>query len=282
MKALLITMVTAMSLTGAALAQGSQPTPQSAETLGAPITLAGTAEFTVGPAERAFRVLVSVPNSPPPPEGYGIIYALDAGWTFGTLREAASLLDISPDPAKRHPTVVVALGWPTETLLDFDRRYDDLVGRHMPETLDLIVDTLIPQIEQALPVDPAHRMLLGHSFGGAFALQARRTHPHAFSHFAAGSPSIWTDPDSLLTPSAESLGPVLLTIGALESPDAAAAADEDPARVARLRERAMVPNVEAYAQMSGAQLITIADQDHGGSIPALIAQAVQFLWQDVD
>ncbi|MHA7867296.1 MAG: alpha/beta hydrolase-fold protein [Salipiger thiooxidans] len=40
-------------------------------------------------------------------------------------------------------------------------------------TLDLVTEALVPPVQHRLPVDPAHRMILGHSFGGASALEAR-------------------------------------------------------------------------------------------------------------
>jgi predicted alpha/beta superfamily hydrolase len=39
--------------------------------------------------------------------------------------------------------------------------------------LDLVTEALVPPVEHRLPVDPAHRMNLGQSFGGAFVLEAR-------------------------------------------------------------------------------------------------------------
>jgi len=69
--------------------------------------------------------------------------------------------------------VVVDIGWTEPDLVDFDRRGPDLVGVRRDATLDLVTEALVPLVEHRLTVDPAHRMVLGQSFGGAFALEAR-------------------------------------------------------------------------------------------------------------
>lgn len=246
--------------------------------LGSPVTLERSAQFDVAGPAGVLRVLVSAPTAPPPPSGYGVIYAIDAGWTFGTLRDT---LRLQGGDAPRGPTVVVALGWPVPDLIDLPRRGPDLVGSNAAATLALLTGTIVPRIEAALPVDPAHRMILGHSFGGAFALRAGLTHPELFSHIAAGSPSIWTDPDwFLLTPPPQPGAPkVLVTLGALEFPEAAAAAGTPPERVDRLRARDMAGRAEAMATRLGTHAEIVDGASHGSSVPAFLARAAGFLWR---
>ena len=263
---------------GEAFAQATATASEAAlAALGTPITLAHSAQFDVEGPAGVLRVLVSAPAVPPPATGYGVIYAIDAGWTFGTLRDALRLLG---GEVTRRPTVVVALGWPQPELIDMERRESDLVGANAAVTLALLTDTIVPRVEAALPVDPAHRMILGHSFGGAFALRAGLLRPDLFSHVAAGSPSIWTDPDWFLhTPPKPHAPKALITLGALEFPDAAAAVGTPPDRVERLRTRNMAGRAEAMATRLGTRAEILGGASHGSSLPAFLARAVGFLWR---
>ncbi|MCA0847871.1 hypothetical protein [Salipiger thiooxidans] len=67
-------------------------------------------------------------------------------------------------------------------------------------TLDLVTEALVPLVEHRLPVDPAHRMNLGQSFGGAFVLEARMRQagvPHPGRRAARRSGAISTHGSSL-------------------------------------------------------------------------------------
>ncbi|TKD26236.1 alpha/beta hydrolase [Rhodobacter capsulatus] len=247
--------------------------------LGPALVLDRTARFEIAAPQGPLAVVVGWPDQPPPPEGYGIIYALDAGWSFATLREALVLQGSAQAAGPVRPTVVVGIGWPGPGLIDLARRGPDLIDPPgAAATLALLTDTILPRIEAVLPVDPRHRMVLGHSYGGAFALRAGFARPDLFSHVAAGSPSLWTDPGAYAPPS----GPrpaVLLTIGALERPAAAKAAGIAPERIERLAARDMAGRAERLAQDLGTGLQEIPGQGHGGSVPGFLAAAVSFLWR---
>src|SRR5690606_17783956 len=47
---------------------------------------------------------------------------------------------------------------------------------------------------QAFPVDPARRILAGHSLAGLFTLWTLVTRPQSFSGYVSLSPSLWSDP----------------------------------------------------------------------------------------
>ncbi|MBY5971480.1 hypothetical protein KUV28_03950 [Ferrimonas balearica] len=229
-----------------------------------------------------FRILVARPEAPAPPGGYGIVYAMDAGWTFGTLCDLERLCDKSRSDAPDLPAVIVGLGWPRDSLIDFDRRGTDLVGQvasgaSRAATLTLLTGQVIPRVEAALPINPAHRMILGHSFGGAFALQARADHPGFFSHVAAGSPSIWTDPKGIHAGARDAGGKLLVTVGALEDPGAAGAAGESADRIARLRERDMTGHARRFAQQASATFRIFDGVGHGAVIPGFLGAAHAFL-----
>lgn len=273
---------------------GGQDTGQTetrgAATFGASWSPARTAQFDMipdgGSEDAAFRILVSVPDAPPPSDGYGIIYALDAGWTFGTLRDAVRMQASRFASSAVKPTVIVAIGWPTPDLIDFDRRGADLIGvagdvTRRDATLRFIEHQLLPRIEGALPVDPGHRMILGHSFGGAFALQVRAHRPGLFSHVAAGSPSIWTDPEGLFAAATPAGAPVLITIGELETPEMAEASGQPADRVARLRARDMHGRARRMAAALDAQFVEFAGETHGSSVTVFLSRAVGFLWSGI-
>ncbi len=182
------------------------------------------------------------------------------------------------------PTVIVGIGWPTDTLIDFARRGTDLIGTEKSgpgraATLAIIRDQLIPRIEGRLSIDPDHRMILGYSFGGVFALQARNAQPGLFSYVAAGSPSIWTDPEALEASATPYGAPVLITVGALETPEAAQAAGQPADRIARLRERDMVGRAQRMADKLNAPFLEIPGATHGASVTGFLVRAVSFLWQ---
>lgn len=56
---------------------------------------------------------------------------------------------------------------------------------------------LIPYVESHYPTAP-HRMLVGHSFGGLFAVNALINHPGVFDSYVAIDPSMWWDKRALL------------------------------------------------------------------------------------
>ncbi|SOC11616.1 alpha/beta hydrolase [Rhodobacter maris] len=251
-----------------------------AQGLGPALDLARTARFEVEGPNGPLAVVVSWPEGPPPAAGYGIIYAIDAGWTFGTLREAARLQGGAQAAGAVGPTVIVGIGWPGPDLIDLERRGPDLIDpAGAAATRDLIAQAILPRVEAVLPVDPAHRMLLGHSYGGAFALTAGFARPDLFSHVAAGSPSLWTDPSAFAALRPETGPRVFLGIGALERPEAAAVAGEAPERVARLAARDMAGRAEALARQLGVALHEFPGQGHGGSVAPFLAAALTFLWQ---
>nr|WP_321510946.1 alpha/beta hydrolase-fold protein [uncultured Celeribacter sp.] len=250
---------------------------------GTPWQPPGVQVFDVGTADTRLRVLVSTPEAPPAATGYGIIYALDAGWTFGSLHDAALMQAPAKAAGQVRPTVIVGLGWPTANLIDHERREIDLVGGSevgpgLRATLGLLETQIISRVEAALPVDPQYRMILGHSYGGAFALQARRLRPGLFSHVAAGSPSIWTDPEALFAGASPDGADTLITLGALEDPDAAAASGTPADRVERLRSRNMAGRAKRMAESLDARFMVFPDVAHGAAVIPFIGASMAFLW----
>ncbi len=160
---------------------------------------------------RHYRVLIARPHQPAPPEGYPVIYVLDGNSAFGTVVDAVRMQGRFPGQTGIAPSVVVAIGYPTEQPFDPDRRIFDMavhaptalfpprpdgqprtdMGGGADDFLAFILDELKPAVEAAHPVDRGNQTLLGHSIGGLFTLHALFTRPAAFQHYLALSPSVW-------------------------------------------------------------------------------------------
>jgi len=64
--------------------------------------------------------------------------------------------------------------------------------------LSFIAEELLPQIDRTYPTRP-YRILIGHSLGGLFAVNALVTRPQVFNAYLAISPSLWWDDQSVVT-----------------------------------------------------------------------------------
>lgn len=156
---------------------------------------------------REYRIFVFKPAHEAPPEGFPVIYVLDANAVFGTMAEAVRLQ--SRKPHGFGPAVIVGIGYPTEEPLDSTRRFYDYTkpasaklpvrpdGSPWSETggadafLSFIEDELKPAIERDFPIDRNRQTLFGHSLGGLFTLDVWLNRPETFQTYVAGSPSIW-------------------------------------------------------------------------------------------
>jgi len=170
----------------------------------------GCEEYIVhaGTRKLEYRILVSHPTGEAPPEGYPVIYALDGHAVFHTLAEAARLQTRKPHGFD--PVVVVAIGYPSGEAFDMARRcYDFTIpvrqgtlpqrpdGTDWPENggadsfLDLLQREIMPMIAGKFTLDSRRQGLFGHSLGGLLVLHALFTRPEMFTHYIAGSPSVW-------------------------------------------------------------------------------------------
>jgi predicted alpha/beta superfamily hydrolase len=194
-------------------------------------------EFTSAINGEAYTLFVHVPLTPPPPQGYPVIYVLDGDFLFGT----ASDISLAMGDPTRTP-VVVAIG---HGVLD----HPDVVARHsgrpagitgpigladvgaamnnlrfhdytlpvapehrapawtgltpanvggVDDFLKVIEQEIKPRVAAAVQVDPGNQAVFGHSIAGLAVLRALLTEPAAFRTFIAASPSIWWDADAVL------------------------------------------------------------------------------------
>ncbi len=173
---------------------------------------------------RTYRITISLPlgyaKSPDEiwpfnntPERWPVVYVLDGNWYFGLVTDIIRPMAWCGSTTD---AIVVGIGYPedpdpTEAFrTSFTRRDNDLtpvrdeaVQKSMEAVHNrpcpngdaanfhqFIKDELIPLIEEAYRADPARRMLVGHSYGGLFALFGMFTSPELFETLIIGSPTL--------------------------------------------------------------------------------------------
>ncbi|NER62059.1 alpha/beta hydrolase [Pseudomonas sp. MAFF212428] len=172
-----------------------------------PVTLDGTEQWTMNSAEgREYRIMISLPEGDVPwTGGYPVIYLLDGNAYFPAFHAAKRAQD------RLRGAILVAIGYPSDTPLDFERRAFDLsppqpAERNTPPQggqdlfLAFIEKRLMPKVAERFKVDPDQRSLVGHSFGGMFGVYALFTRPALFQHVVAVSPSLWWRDRYLMAP----------------------------------------------------------------------------------
>ncbi|MFN2744576.1 alpha/beta hydrolase [Bacillus sp. z60-18] len=180
----------------------------------APVTIPGTEQRLMQSIDgkRTYRILIAKPVGEAPPEGFPVIYLLDANSVFGTMVEAVRVQARRPDKTGVVPAVIVGIGYETDAPFDPGRYYDftlpvsvrDLPqrpdGKGWPEPggaeafLTFIEERVKPMIEHDFSVDRKRQAIFGHSLGGLFVLQVLYKKPDLFQTYIAGSPSIHWNP----------------------------------------------------------------------------------------
>lgn len=163
-----------------------------------PVSLDGSEQWTMKSAEgREYRIMISLPEGDVPwTGGYPVIYLLDGNAYFPAFHAAKRAQD------RLRGAILVAIGYPSDTPLDFERRAFDLSPPQPPERnvppqggqdlfLDFIEQRLMPKVNARFKVDQDQRNLVGHSFGGMFGVYTLFTRPQLFQHVVAVSPSLW-------------------------------------------------------------------------------------------
>lgn len=163
-----------------------------------PVTLDSTEQWTMRSAEgRDYRIMVSLPEGDVPyTGGYPVIYVVDGNALFPALHAAKRVQD------RWKGAILVAIGYPSDTPYDFERRAFDLSPPQVPERnqppqggqdlfLDFIEKRLMPKVNERFKVDQDQRSLVGWSFGGMFGIYTLFTRPTLFQHVVAISPSLW-------------------------------------------------------------------------------------------
>jgi predicted alpha/beta superfamily hydrolase len=185
----------------------------------------------------SYTLFIRTPLTPPPPQGFPVIYVLDGDFWFG----AASDIALSIGDPARWP-VVVAIGHGVFDDMAVVARYaqrrpgdesplgvrdmssannvlrfrdytlpvspahrapawtgltPDNVGG-LDDFLEVVEREIKPKVAALVPVNADNQALFGHSIGGLAVLRALFTKPSAFRTFIAASPAIWWDGDAVL------------------------------------------------------------------------------------
>ncbi|MEK1930769.1 MAG: alpha/beta hydrolase-fold protein [Pararhizobium sp.] len=175
-----------------------------------PVTMPSCRRFILN-AETglAYEIFVFVPDAPPPPQGFPVIYVLDANSDFITVAETVRRVSRRPKATGIDPAVVIGIGYPKTGDYNADRRHYDFTrgpadagvfpDRDGPDCggqaayIRFLTHRLLPHVAAHIPIDDARRTLLGHSLAGYFALDLLAQHPDMFAGYIAFSPSIWWD-----------------------------------------------------------------------------------------
>jgi uncharacterized protein len=199
------------------------------------IPLTRRIDFTSSANGNRYSLLIALPDGPPPPQGYPVVYVIDGVLHFGAATEAAR--------GTGRPAVVVGLSYPFDDVrfvakalskpipaagaevsfadeqaaigVTRDRDLTPPTSREYLASLPIPLDMSLgaggadaflkmieldvkPRIAAMVPVDAHDQALVGHSLGGLTVLRALFTEPKAFRTFVAASPSIWWNNRSVL------------------------------------------------------------------------------------
>lgn len=163
-----------------------------------------------------YQIFVSVPSgTPPPADGYPVLYVLDGNTIFASFAEARRIQE--GFDANIANTLIVAVGYPTDKAYDHKRRMYDLTPSFrspipvsekpfaswkvggQDHLVSFLLERLRPELAKRHPINLNRQALFGHSLGGLFALHMFFQHPDAFSAVIAASPSIFWNDQSILT-----------------------------------------------------------------------------------
>lgn len=135
---------------------------------------------------------------------YPVIYLLDGGSHFHSV---TGLLDQLTSNELCPEMIVVAITntdrsrdlTPTRSLkLPDGSEQDWLKTTGGADNFMKFIETeLFPHVERNYPTEP-HRVLIGHSFGGLFAIHTMMNRPELFNSYVAIDPSLWWDNRKLL------------------------------------------------------------------------------------
>lgn len=250
-----------------------------------PVELPGTEQRDIRARNGdAYRLLIAIPPVPPPPMGFPLVCMVDGNALFPGAVAAARLQSGRPDVTGAGPAILVGIGYPGCTSFDPERRARDLLPEDggADRFLDFIAEEVLPLLMTLAPVDPGRLALIGHSFGGLFALHALFTRPEMFDTLVAGSPSIWWNDRAILTseaafrsrPFSPAKKRLLITVGGDEQ---LIGPDTTPERAERLRAARMVRNAQEMAERLGSAFALFPDENHISVVPAMLGRAIAFI-----
>lgn len=262
---------------------------------------------------RDYRIFVAWPREAPPPEGFPIVYALDANAAFATLVEAIRMRSHRPDATGVWPAVVAGVAYPGDGPYERVRRTYDYTppGTARPDGGDgqtalevgggprflaLLRDEVTAIAGEDRPLDRTRRAVIGHSMAGFFVLHTLVHHPESFETYVAISPSIWWDREGLLDAarrlrsqrtSASPRLKVMISVGEYEQKLAPWQVGKPPVHSVEERraDRRMIDHARemagALAEVPNLDLtfLELPGQDHASVVPPSIGEAVRLVFR---
>lgn len=263
-----------------------------------PVTLLRSAAWEMtGETGRRYRIAVAWPDAPAPPEGFPVLYVLDADVLFATAAE--TVRSYARGAPARH-AIVVGIGYPDDLDTVRERRIDMAFRTKAAGAgavagadafLTFIADRLKPEIGRSYRIDATREAMFGHSFGGLFAGWALLKRPDLFDRWMIASPSVWYGDRWILSDAAQrpfasatkavaNKPDVLVTVGAYEQAPDPDFVDPRAAELATLRQVDGARDLAAALNRAGAptRYELIERENHGSVIPVALARAARFLF----
>ncbi len=222
---------------------------------------------------------------------YGVVYCLDASFMGGTLKKTTRSLQ---QAREMPPVITVGIDLATASREEwFAQRsfimtptksdgYQELGVQAewtggAPVFLQTLAQEIIPRIETTYRVKPGERTLIGHSFGGLFALFALFEAPQLFNRYLISSPSLDWDKRVVFRQESEYAkthqdlpAGVFLAAGALEN------VPEDPV-VDQLQELAGVLRQRKFARLELTTMV-FENENHRSVPPVACDQGLRVLY----
>ncbi|ODT87483.1 alpha/beta hydrolase-fold protein [Phenylobacterium sp. SCN 70-31] len=196
----------------------SAPQPVSADALAKSLFLPGQA-VDVEHHGKTYRVFVSIPPDPVPPEGFPLLVVLDGNFNFSI---AASIASSRARWKEMSPIVVVGVGYPSTSIDEIlARRVADLtplkatdpgvlanrapgaVGGEAAAFRSFLTGALPSVVGSFTKIDSACTTLFGHSLGGLFVADTLLRAPQTYRQYFASSPSLWNNDFAVLKEQAQ-------------------------------------------------------------------------------
>ena len=215
---MLATLLAAAAVSAAPAPKTSAPQPVSADALARSLFLPGQA-VDVEHHGKTYRVFVSVPSDPVPPEGFPLLVVLDGNFNFYT---AAAMASGRARWKEMSPVVVVGVGYPTTSADEIlARRVNDLTplkatdpgvlanrapgaaGGEAAAFRSFLTGALPSIIGSFTTINSNCTTLFGHSLGGLFVADTLLRAPQTYRQYFASSPSLWNNDFAVLKEEAQ-------------------------------------------------------------------------------
>lgn len=212
---------------------------------------------------------VDIPKEAPPEGGFPMLVIMDAALHFDAAVAGARALARRPLKTGVGPTIVLGIASGADWGHDGVRRERELVQDGADHAvLHDLVEAVATDVATRAPINGARRTIMGHSFGGLFALGALGRATGLFDSCIAISPSFWRVPDFART--------VARAIAGSERRILLASGSEEPRINADMSAAA-----DILAGSAEVRHVVLQGEDHGSAPFAVLPMALRFLHGDV-